>query len=74
MLVKVDSVEFPTILINIFLDCCIRLYDTPSSRTFQRLAEIAVEDVGWSILDTALSPDRSNIAYSTWSECSKFKI
>ena len=38
-----------------------------------RLAEIEVEDVGWSILDTALSPDRNSVAYSTWSDCSKFK-
>ncbi|CAF2372089.1 unnamed protein product [Rotaria sp. Silwood2] len=46
---------------------CIRLYDTSSSRTFNRLAEIEVDDVGWSILDTAVSPDRSSVAYSTWS-------
>jgi WD repeat-containing protein 23 len=51
-------------------DYCVRLYDTSSSRTFNRLAEIGVEDVGWSILDTALSPDRTSVAYSTWSDCS----
>ncbi|CAF3782523.1 unnamed protein product [Adineta steineri] len=50
-------------------DTCIRLYDTSTSRTFNRLAEIEVDDVGWSILDTALSPDRTSIAYSTWSHC-----
>jgi len=55
------------------LDYCIRLYDTTSSRTFQRLAEHPVDDVGWSILDTALSPDRNTVAYSTWSDCSKLK-
>ncbi len=54
-------------------DYCIRLYDTSSSRTFTRLEEIEVEDVGWSILDTALSPDGNKVAYSTWSDCSKFK-
>ena len=55
-----------------FSDYCIRLYDTSSSKTFERLAEIVVEDVGWSILDTALSPDRTSVAYSTWSDCSTF--
>ncbi|CAF0795113.1 unnamed protein product [Rotaria sp. Silwood1] len=48
-------------------DYCIRLYDTSSSRTFNRLAEIELEGVGWSVLDTALSPDRNSVAYSTWS-------
>lgn len=46
----------------------IRLYDTSNSRTFKNLTEIPVDDVGWSILDTALSPDRNSVAYSTWSE------
>jgi len=59
--------------VNNSLDNCIRLYDTSSSRTFNRLAEIEVDDVGWSILDTALSPDRTSVAYSTWSDCSKLK-
>ncbi len=52
-------------------DQYIRLYDTSTSQTFQSLSEISVDDVGWSILDTALSPDRNSIAYSTWSDCSK---
>lgn len=60
------------IIFLIFLDYCIRLYDTSTSKTFNRLAEIEVDDVGWSILDTALSPDRMNVAYSTWSDCSMF--
>ncbi len=59
--------------VNNSLDNCIRLYDTSSSRTFNCLAEIAVDDVGWSILDTALSPDRNSVAYSTWSDCSMFE-
>lgn len=58
-------------LFLIHLDQFIRLYDTTISSSFQKLAEILVEDVGWSILDTALSPDRTSVAYSTWSENSK---
>jgi hypothetical protein len=65
--------ELCNVLINIFLDYCIRLYDTSSSRTFNRLAVVAADAVGWSILDTALSPDRNSIAYSTWSDCSNLK-
>ena len=60
------SVSHPTFSLDYF----IRLYDTSSSRTFSLLAEIEVDDVGWSILDTALSPDRRSVAYSTWSDCS----
>ena len=54
-----------------FIDQHIRLYDTSTSRTFKNLTEIPVDDVGWSILDTALSPDRNSVAYSTWSDSSK---
>ncbi|CAF4297504.1 unnamed protein product [Rotaria socialis] len=49
-------------------DYCIRLYDT-TSRNFHQQAEIVADEVGWSILDTALSPDRNSLAYSTWSDC-----
>jgi len=49
------------------------LYDTPSSRRFDRRAEILVEDVGWAILDTALAPNGNHVAYSTWSDCSMLK-
>ncbi|UJR15739.1 hypothetical protein I4U23_002674 [Adineta vaga] len=56
-----------------FISACqdnsIRLYDTSSSKTFVQLSEIEAIEVGWSILDTALSPDRAQIAYSTWSDC-----
>ena len=54
------------------LDFCIRLYDTSSSHQFEQLAEIRAEDIGWSILDTAVSSDRSSVTYSTWSDCSKY--
>lgn len=53
------------------LDRHIRLYDTSTSQTFRNLSNILVNDVGWAILDTAVSPDRNSIAYSTWSDCSK---
>ena len=32
---------------------------------------IAARDIGWSILDTAFSPDGQYIVYSSWSESSK---
>lgn len=73
VLVKVDSAKIAVeIVFHIHLDQYIRLYDTSTSSSFQKLAEILVEDVGWSILDTALSPDRNSVAYSTWSDCSKY--
>ncbi len=57
--------------ISFVLDRHIRLYDTSTSQTFRNLSNILVNDVGWAILDTAVSPDRNSIAYSTWSDCSK---
>ncbi|CAF3777823.1 unnamed protein product [Rotaria socialis] len=48
-------------------DYSIRIYDTSTFRTFDRLAEIELDDVGWSILDTTLSTDRNSVVYSTWS-------
>ncbi|UJR30881.1 hypothetical protein I4U23_018393 [Adineta vaga] len=52
-----------------FLDNCLRVFDTTSSKTFRRLIEHPVDEVGWAILDTALSPNRNHVAYSTWSDC-----
>lgn len=31
-------------------------------------------DVGWSILDTAFSPDGRYVVYSSWSECSELIV
>lgn len=62
--------KFIDIVYEYLLDYCLRLYDT-TSRQFQQQAVIAADEVGWSILDTALSPDRNSIAYSTWSDCCK---
>lgn len=56
------------VMLVFVVDHCIRLYDTKSSKTFNLLGGVAADSVGWSILDTALSPDRSSVAYSTWSD------
>ncbi|KAJ1523384.1 hypothetical protein ONE63_001250 [Megalurothrips usitatus] len=54
-----------------FLSACqdrmLRLYKTTGKR-FRLLRTIAARDVGWSILDTAFSPDGSCCAYSSWSD------
>lgn len=56
---------------NHFLTACqdrkLRLYKT-SGRTFTLLRKIAARDVGWSILDTAFSPDGTCCVYSSWSD------
>eukprot|EP00731_Ephydatia_muelleri_P026211 Em0018g311a len=55
---------------NIFIAACqdhnIYLYDTSGGR-FRRLHTVRARDVGWSILDTALSPDENWFIYTTWS-------
>ncbi|RZF48025.1 hypothetical protein LSTR_LSTR002091 [Laodelphax striatellus] len=48
-------------------DRLIRLYDCKNG-FFKRSAVIKAKDVGWSILDTAFSPDGNCVAYSSWSE------
>ncbi|OWF53520.1 DDB1- and CUL4-associated factor 11 [Mizuhopecten yessoensis] len=57
---------------NIFLTACqdqhIRIYDTTRGN-FNLLKTIRAKDVGWSILDTAFSPDGNYIIYSSWSDC-----
>ncbi|KAK6174585.1 hypothetical protein SNE40_017832 [Patella caerulea] len=56
---------------NIFLsasqDQNIRVYKT--DRSFKLLKTIRARDVGWSVLDTAFSPDGNYIIYSSWSDC-----
>ncbi|CAK9798391.1 DDB1- and CUL4-associated factor 11 [Anthophora quadrimaculata] len=55
-----------------FLTACqdkfLRLYQTHSGQ-FVEFKKIPARDVGWSILDTAFSPDGNYIVYSSWSEC-----
>nr|XP_022344745.1 DDB1- and CUL4-associated factor 11-like isoform X1 [Crassostrea virginica]XP_022344746.1 DDB1- and CUL4-associated factor 11-like isoform X1 [Crassostrea virginica] len=56
---------------NIFLsasqDQNIRIFDTADDK-FQLLKTIRARDVGWSILDTAFSPDGNYLIYSSWSD------
>ncbi|KAK3576381.1 hypothetical protein CHS0354_018929 [Potamilus streckersoni] len=49
-------------------DQFIRIYDT-SGETFDLTKEIRARDIGWSVLDTAFSPDGNYLAYSSWSDC-----
>jgi len=49
----------------------LRVYHTAEGK-FQLLKTIQARDVGWSILDTAFSPDGNYVVYSSWSECRKF--
>jgi WD repeat-containing protein 23 len=56
---------------NTFLSACkdhrIRIYDTTFGR-FSQIRCIRALDVGWSILDLALSPDGNFLVYSSWSD------
>ncbi|XP_076242069.1 DDB1- and CUL4-associated factor 11 isoform X1 [Calliopsis andreniformis] len=49
-------------------DRFLRLYRTHDG-DFVEFKTIPARDVGWSILDTAFSPDGNYIVYSSWSEC-----
>ncbi|KAK7788866.1 hypothetical protein R5R35_013446 [Gryllus longicercus] len=57
---------------NHFLSACqdrnLRLYHTNDGK-FRLGKTIRARDVGWSILDTAFSPDGTHLVYSSWSEC-----
>ncbi|KAG8227768.1 hypothetical protein J437_LFUL005775, partial [Ladona fulva] len=57
---------------NVFLSACqdrnLRLHHTSNGK-FELFKTIQARDVGWSILDTAFSPDCNYVAYSSWSEC-----
>jgi hypothetical protein len=53
-----------------FIDRSIRIYDTSKGR-FKEFKRILARDVGWSVLDTAFSPDGRHVAYSSWSEASE---
>lgn len=54
------------------LDRKLRLYRT-IGKNFTLLRKISARDVGWSILDTAFSPDGSSCVYSSWSDSGKQK-
>lgn len=57
---------------NHFLSACqdryLRLYHTHDG-LLKLSKTIRARDVGWSILDTAFSPDGTHLVYSSWSEC-----
>lgn len=48
-------------------DCVIRIYDT-SKGDFKQFKSVSARDVGWSILDMAVSPDGLYFVYSSWSQ------
>ncbi|XP_071091966.1 DDB1- and CUL4-associated factor 11-like [Haliotis cracherodii] len=56
---------------NIFLtaaqDQHVRIYDTTND-DFKLFKTIRARDVGWSVLDTAFSPDGNYVVYSSWSD------
>lgn len=56
------------ILMTACQDCNIRIYDMCNGK-FKLMKTVLARDVGWSILDTAVSPDGSHFVYSSWSEC-----
>ena len=62
---------------DFFMSACqdskIRLYHT-TDNSFRFKRSITARDVGWSVLDVALSPDGYNIIYSSWTNNSKWKI
>lgn len=56
---------------DVFLSACqdrqIRIYDTSYGR-FKKFNSLHALDVGWSVLDTAFSPDGCYLVYSSWSD------
>ncbi|CAH1269756.1 DCAF11 [Branchiostoma lanceolatum] len=56
---------------SVFLSACqdqnIRLYNVANGK-FQEFRTIRARDVGWSVLDTAFSPDGCYLIYSSWSD------
>ena len=54
---------------NLFLSACqdqnIRIFDTSQAK-FRHRRIIRARDVGWSVLDTAISPDNRHLIYSSW--------
>lgn len=56
---------------DVFVSACqdrhIRIYDA-AGPSFRLLRDVGARDVGWSILDTDISPDRRHLLYSSWSD------
>ncbi|GFN89835.1 Ddb1- and cul4-associated factor 11 [Plakobranchus ocellatus] len=59
---------------NVYMTACqdtrIRVYNTEND--MKLVKSICARDVGWSVLDTAFSPDGQYAAYSSWSDCIHF--
>ena len=59
---------------DIFMSACqdsmIRLYDT-SSGQFRLMKGVHARNVGWSVLDVALSPDSRHLIYTSWCDYSE---
>ncbi|XP_013410755.1 DDB1- and CUL4-associated factor 11 isoform X2 [Lingula anatina] len=57
---------------DIFLSACqdqnIRIFDTSWGK-FTLMKSVRARDVGWSVVDTAFSPDGNYLIYSSWSDC-----
>lgn len=55
---------------DIFVSACqdrrIRIYDTAGGSKFKLVQNFQARDVGWSVLDVALSPDGQYVVYSSW--------
>lgn len=49
-------------------DHLIRMYDT-SRDNFDLMKTFRSQQIGWSVLDTDISPDGRNFVYSGWSPC-----
>ncbi|XP_056009202.1 DDB1- and CUL4-associated factor 11-like isoform X3 [Ostrea edulis] len=56
-----------SIFLSASQDQNIRIYDTKDDM-FKLMKTIRARDVGWSILDTAFSPDGNYLIYSSWSD------
>ncbi|XP_013791990.1 LEC14B protein-like [Limulus polyphemus] len=54
-------------MLCVLTDCMIRIYDT-SREDFKLMKVVAARDVGWSVLDIAISPNGQQFVYSSWSE------
>lgn len=61
---------FDSLILIKITDRVIRLYQTNNGE-YQEFKRFSVSAVGWSILDTAFSPDANYFVYSSWSDYCK---
>lgn len=56
-------------------DHAIRFYRrTGAAQCYNKVREMRAPNVGWSILDLAVSPDGRHVIYSTWSDYSQYNL